>query len=341
MKRPIHIIGGGLAGLSLGIALRQEGIETTLIEAGNYPRHRVCGEFISGISDEMLDQLGIAEFFTSTQKHSSSGWYYQDRLVFASELPRQAYGISRYRLDYQLVQKFEALGGNLITGSRYKEDANEGYIYASGRPRSKASQWIGLKCHLLDYDSSHDLEMHLGEGVYIGFSEVEGGRTDACGLFKKRSGIKSSKTGLMTAYLRACGLNRLAEKVTACAIDETSCLGVNAFDFGWQPEPNDSQRLRIGDQFAIIAPFSGNGMSMAFEGAAEARGPVIDYSQGEVSWQECCDTVSRALKKRFQRRIAISKMVHPFLTDASKQKVLLGLGQLKLIPFGTLFKALR
>jgi monoamine oxidase len=35
--RPIEIIGGGLAGLSLGLALQNVGIAVRVIEAGNYP----------------------------------------------------------------------------------------------------------------------------------------------------------------------------------------------------------------------------------------------------------------------------------------------------------------
>ena len=46
--KPIQIVGGGLAGLTLGIALRKKEIPVAIFEAGNYPRHRVCGEFISG-----------------------------------------------------------------------------------------------------------------------------------------------------------------------------------------------------------------------------------------------------------------------------------------------------
>jgi 2-polyprenyl-6-methoxyphenol hydroxylase-like FAD-dependent oxidoreductase len=46
--KPITIVGGGLAGLTLGIGLRRRGVPAALWEAGHYPRHRVCGEFICG-----------------------------------------------------------------------------------------------------------------------------------------------------------------------------------------------------------------------------------------------------------------------------------------------------
>ena len=51
LKNPLTIAGGGLAGLSLAIALRRHGVDVTVYEAGNYPRHRVCGEFISGVAE--------------------------------------------------------------------------------------------------------------------------------------------------------------------------------------------------------------------------------------------------------------------------------------------------
>jgi 2-polyprenyl-6-methoxyphenol hydroxylase-like FAD-dependent oxidoreductase len=61
--RPIQIIGGGLAGLTLGIALRKKEIPATVFEAGNYPRHRVCGEFVSGRGLEILGTLGLKQKF--------------------------------------------------------------------------------------------------------------------------------------------------------------------------------------------------------------------------------------------------------------------------------------
>ena len=61
VARPITIVGGGLAGLVLGIGLRRCDAPVTIWEAGNYPRHRVCGEFISGRGQATLARLGMSE----------------------------------------------------------------------------------------------------------------------------------------------------------------------------------------------------------------------------------------------------------------------------------------
>src|SRR3954462_11850277 len=57
--KPITIVGGGLAGLTLGIGLRQREIPVAISEAGGYPLHRVCGEFISGNGPAVLERLGL------------------------------------------------------------------------------------------------------------------------------------------------------------------------------------------------------------------------------------------------------------------------------------------
>ena len=61
--RPIHIVGGGVAGLALGIRLRQLDVKTRISESGTYPRHRVCGEFISGRGVKLLRELGVFDAF--------------------------------------------------------------------------------------------------------------------------------------------------------------------------------------------------------------------------------------------------------------------------------------
>ena len=55
----VLVIGGGVAGCSAAIALARRGRSVTLIEREPTPRHKVCGEFLSGEALEDLHALGI------------------------------------------------------------------------------------------------------------------------------------------------------------------------------------------------------------------------------------------------------------------------------------------
>ena len=58
------IIGGGLAGLSSAILSSRQGLKVLVIEKGSYPRHKVCGEFISMESYCFLLKLRNLRFKT-------------------------------------------------------------------------------------------------------------------------------------------------------------------------------------------------------------------------------------------------------------------------------------
>src|ERR1035438_5012281 len=55
----VLILGGGVAGCAASIALARKGRSVTLIEREATPRHKVCGEFLSGEALEDLHALGI------------------------------------------------------------------------------------------------------------------------------------------------------------------------------------------------------------------------------------------------------------------------------------------
>ena len=146
-KRPIEIIGGGLAGLSLGLALIREDIPVRVIEAGQYPRHRVCGEFITGLTQATIQRLGLAPFLRDALKHDQVAWYMRDQPVRTQRLPSPALGLSRYVLDARIAAAFVKEGGTLETGKRIAAvGPAEGRVIATGRRRGR-SPWIGLKIH--------------------------------------------------------------------------------------------------------------------------------------------------------------------------------------------------
>ena len=59
MQDEILIIGGGVAGCAASILLARKGRSVILIEREPTPRHKVCGEFLSGEALEDLHALGI------------------------------------------------------------------------------------------------------------------------------------------------------------------------------------------------------------------------------------------------------------------------------------------
>jgi 2-polyprenyl-6-methoxyphenol hydroxylase-like FAD-dependent oxidoreductase len=59
LQDEVLIIGGGVAGCAASIALARKGRSVTLIEREPTPRHKVCGEFLSGEALEDLHALGI------------------------------------------------------------------------------------------------------------------------------------------------------------------------------------------------------------------------------------------------------------------------------------------
>src|SRR5437016_5730079 len=137
MPRPITIIGGGLAGLTLGIGLRQRGLPVTILEAGRYPRHRVCGEFISGRGQQTLSNLGLLDSLrrSGAQPAATAAFFLPGRNTAPiRRLESSAICISRFELDALLARTFRELGGDLRENTRAGvNQLEEGIVRASGR----------------------------------------------------------------------------------------------------------------------------------------------------------------------------------------------------------------
>jgi flavin-dependent dehydrogenase len=325
---PVTIAGGGLAGLSLGIALLRRGAEVTLHEAGNYPRHRVCGEFLSGVRDSTLEKLGIARVLDGAVALATSRWF--DAGGPVGRFPVAGRGISRWVLDDRLQSEFVKSGGNLKTGSRV--DPGTDVVWAAGRIRTDG-RWIGVKCHVHDLALEADLEMHIGSNGYAGLAKIEGGKVNLCGLFRRQKGI-GGKDALFQC-LQAGGLTALAGRVSRAAPDPDSFCAVAGFEPGRQAGPPFS----VGDAAWMIPPFTGNGMSMAFEAAEAALDPILEFAAGRISWAEAGEAAASAQRRRFARRMRVSSWLHgviinhPSLAGAA--------ARCNAIPFGILLRLLR
>lgn len=338
LNREITIAGGGLAGLSLATALRLDEVPVTVLEAGNYPRHRVCGEFISGVSRETLTALGIADLFADAHRHRSLAWHERGRLIHRDQFKEPAIGISRHLLDERLWQRVISLGGTVCTGCRALPEPREGLAWTAGR-RPRNGSWIGLKAHVKSVPMTADLEMHTGTNGYAGLAGVEDGWTNVCGLFRIDRTIRASGSGLLTAYLEVGGNGALAAVLRTCEWREHSFSAMAGFELGRQVAVPGL--LALGDAESMIPPFTGNGMSMAFQAAECAVAPLAGWSRGELSWQDAVNQVRTAVRRKFRRRLATANALHPILLHSGGRSLLQTLSTTHLLPFQPMLALIR
>jgi flavin-dependent dehydrogenase len=337
--RPIEIIGGGLAGLALGIGLRRFGVPVKVIEAGDYPRHRVCGEFIAGLPGRTMQRLGIEKVFEGTLRHTGVHWFRGDHPVARMRLPSPAIGVSRFTLDSRLASLFVAQGGELVTCHRVMgEITGDGRVQAAGRRRSVDSSWVGLKAHVRNLSLSDDLELHLGEGAYVGLAPVGDGWIDVCGLFKRQGVLKGDSPDALAQTLRGRGLDALAKRVTGAELRAGSATAVAGFVFDGQVAPR--RGVMLGDSCAMIPPFTGHGMAMAFIAAELALEPLVDWAASRVSWEDTSVRVHKDLQRTFRTRLRSAQLLHPLLLGRRGQAFLGALASNHLLPMRALYHLL-
>jgi len=334
----VTIAGGGLAGLSLAVGLRLRGIAVTVHEAGSYPRHRVCGEFISGVGKATLERLGIADALADALELRSVAWFREGRQIHEDVLPEPAMGISRYRLDRRLKEQVVEAGGVVVERSRQVKKDGEGLVWAAGRVPQRGS-WIGLKAHVHGLAMAADLEMHLGAHGYAGLARVEEGRVNVCGLFRVDRSLAGQGMDLLDGYLRASGNRVLADRLRAATVESESFCAVAGFELGRQKA--DPGLCAIGDAESMTPPFTGNGMSMAFQAAELALDPLERWSRGGLPWDACVAGIREGLRRRFRRRLAAAQVLHPLLLRRGGRDVIESIAAAGLLPFRPLLSLVR
>ena len=320
--KAVHIVGGGLAGLTLGLRLRQLDVPVELYEAGSYPRHRVCGEYLSGRGRDFLSSLVPEEALEKAGARYSSGLqvYRGKHRLPGRTLPRPALCLSRHRLDQLLADHFHSQGGRLHLQTRQTPATGEGCVAATGRQpavREEGWRWIGLKAHALDLSLGEDLEMHLTPHGYVGLCAVEENRVNVCGLFRTKETVPNLARRWRD-WLGGEPASALHRRLQDVRWDESSFSSISAISL--RPRRATEQPgLRVGDALTMIPPLTGNGMSMAVEGAFMSAGWLADWSRGKIDWASCSKRIAATLDDNFSSRLRWARLL--------QQSILHPLGQ--------------
>jgi flavin-dependent dehydrogenase len=326
MPENVTIVGGGLAGLTLGIGLRRLGAPVTVWEAECYPRHRVCGEFISGNGQNSLARLGLlGELQTAGARSARSvAFFAGPTMVVERPLPEAALCISRFELDQWLARQFQQLGGQLRQGARWCGEFGKGIVRASGRraePMTNGWRWFGLKVHARDVAMDADLEMHFVPSGYVGLCKLASGEVNVCGMFRSKATVPDLAQRWRD-WLSGPAASLLHSRLAVAHFEEDSFCSVAGLCLRPRCAAQRNECC-VGDALTMIPPVTGNGMSMAFESAELAIEPLAKFSRGELTWAGATQEIASRCDERFTARLRWAAWLQKALFQPPTRSVLM------------------
>lgn len=123
----VAIVGAGPAGSALAVYLRRMGLDVLLLDKEDFPRDKVCGDFISPKGLRFLQDLDCLEelqrqpFFPIRKSavYLNGEKLSEGYLPRISGLPEHGYAIPRKILDEVLFRKAQQLGAETIENARF------------------------------------------------------------------------------------------------------------------------------------------------------------------------------------------------------------------------------
>jgi flavin-dependent dehydrogenase len=299
------IVGAGIAGLSAGIALRESGIETLLLDAAPGLTLKGDGEFLSHEALPLLQRWGI-----KPQNQIGQVKFHAGERSFLFDLPTPCYTTPRLQLEQQLLLLFERSGGvalfdhgvkAMTPGPPFRLELLKGetmmadhLLLASGRfqgkPPAESAPYIGRKNYFgRNVDKLH---MVIGKGFYCGIAPLAEGRAVVSALLRRNSTLPSLDAIVGDAP------TLLPEWIEA---------PIGAFGVKRWPAWPDS--YAIGDAAATIPPIAGEGMAMALSSGLLAAEHLIRGQWGSFrsAWQ-----------RSYRKRLRLALIAHHFLLHTTQ-----------------------
>ena len=302
----VIIIGGGLAGLSSAIHLSKNNCSVLVIEKNTYPKHKVCGEYISNEVLPYLDYLGIDVFKLGAKRINKFELSTPKNKLVKANLPLGGFGISRFCLDNDLAKK--AIANKAVIIQDTVEDvtfANNAFLvktkeanYSSkiviGAYGKRAnldvklkrsfiknkSPFLAVKTHIKGNFPEDLVALHNFEGGYCGVSKVEDNSINVCYItnfeaFKKYKDIDEFQEKVVFKNTALKSIFKNSESVFKAP------LSISQISFETK-NPIENHMLMCGDTAGMIHPLCGNGMSMAIRSAQMASLLIIKFCNGEI-----------------------------------------------------------
>jgi flavin-dependent dehydrogenase len=337
MMYDLIVIGGGPAGAAAAITSARSGARVLLLERGRFPRHKVCGEFVSSESLDLLaDLLTVQDkqLLGDAVRISHARIFLDDRTIETPVDPPAA-SIARVSLDAALWSSAErsgaearqqvvvqSIGGNdpFVVRTSAGEFESRALINASGRwsnlnsaqadTQQTSVKWLGLKGHFAEAFPPASVDLYFFEGGYCGVQAVniedrveDSIRVNACAMV--RADVATTLPEVFDCHPalreRTRSWQTLSDPVS------TSPLVFR------EPQPARDGIMMAGDAAAFVDPFVGDGISLALRSGSLAGEFLLPFFAGEISLSEAvndyCSAYERRLAPVFHTSSKIRRML--------------------------------
>ena len=349
MKYDAIIIGGGLAGLTTAIHLSKIGYTVAVVEKHAYPRHKVCGEYVSNEVVPYINWLDI-DLIEKTQPISHFVFVSHSGKSIGCTLDLGGFGISRYLMDDIFYRKAVANGvivyHQTVTSADFTADAfsislSDGSslksriaIGAFGKRSNldqqldrdfikKKSHWLAVKSHYKGFYPDDLVGLYHFDGGYCGVSNVENHTVNICYITSYTSFKRYKNTDDFQQEI----LNRnplLKEVLDNMQPVFEKPLTISQISFDSKPCV-ENHMLMVGDTAGLIHPLCGNGMAMAIQSAKLAAEVVQQFLIGKITREQMENNYAGLWKSNFKARLRNGRFLSALLRSKSMSRLLIGL----------------
>lgn len=347
----VVITGGGLAGLALSIQCARAGYKTVLLEKESYPFHRVCGEYISMESWNFIEWLGIPLSKMNLPTIKKLFVSAPDGTTVKHNLPLGGFGISRYKIDYELSKIAKSSGVLLLEETKVSEITYENEVFTTSfsnrkikskiavaafgkrsnldikwkRPfvlqrANKLNNYIGVKYHVQTDFPGDTIGLHNFENGYCGISQIEENKYCLCYLTTANN-LKKSDNSFKKLESNILGKNpHLKELLSKTTFLFKEPVTISHISFE-KKSLIENHILMVGDSAGMITPLCGNGMSMALYASKTAFGYVHSFLQNIISRSEMEAFYERDWNKQFASRLKMGRFIQSLFGRGWKSNV--------------------
>lgn len=143
----VIVVGGGPAGSTMAWSLARRGVRVAVIERANFPREKVCGDFIEPAGLRILQRMGVqgALQASSHSPITSTRIYFGPRIGYRGNIPyyQTEHGLAshgvvlpRHDLDQHLLEHARSASADIYTGCIVNRIQREdGWIQVGARAR--------------------------------------------------------------------------------------------------------------------------------------------------------------------------------------------------------------